>query len=71
MGWETSGWFVVCMEDEVKNKLVMAHDKTNGQWELRHLIRHDELKYMGRLVPYEEGGLLRAQAPLSKNYLLL
>ncbi len=34
MGGETSGWFVVCMEDEVKNKLVMAHDKTNRQWEL-------------------------------------
>jgi hypothetical protein len=50
---------------------VVAHYKTNGQWELWGLIRHDELKDMGYLVPHEKGSLLRAQAPLSKNYLLL
>jgi hypothetical protein len=71
MGQETSGWFVVHMEKWVKNRFVMAHDKTNGQWELRNLIRHDELKDMGRLVPHDEGGLLRTHTPLSKNYLLL
>jgi hypothetical protein len=35
MGGETSGWFVVCMEEWVKNRFVMTHDKTNGQGELR------------------------------------
>ncbi len=62
---------MVCMEDGMKNRFVVAHDKSNGQWELRGLIRHDELKDVGRLVSHEEGGLLKAQAPLSKNYLLL
>jgi hypothetical protein len=47
MGGKTSGWFVVCMEDGVKNRFVVAHDKANGQCELRGLIRHDELKDMG------------------------
>jgi hypothetical protein len=59
------------MEDRVKNRFVVAHDKTNGQWELRSLIKHDELKDMEHLVPHEKGCLLRAQASLSKNYLLL
>jgi len=34
MGGETSGWFVVYMKDGVKKRFVVAHDKTNGQWEL-------------------------------------
>jgi hypothetical protein len=43
MGGVTSGWFVVCVEDEVKNRFVMPHDKANGRWELRGLMKHDEL----------------------------
>jgi len=60
MGGETNGWFVVYMKDGVKKRFVVAHDKTNGQWELWSLIRHDELKDMGCLVSHEEGGLLKA-----------
>jgi len=26
----TSGWFVVCMGDEVEDKSVVSHDETNG-----------------------------------------
>jgi hypothetical protein len=46
-----SGWFVVCVGDEVDDKFVVVHDKSNGQWELRSLNMHDELKDMGCLVP--------------------
>ncbi len=31
----TSGLSMVCMVVEVENRFVMAHDKTNGPWELR------------------------------------
>jgi hypothetical protein len=31
MEGKTSGWFVICMEDWVKNRFVMTHDKANGQ----------------------------------------
>jgi len=34
MGKGTNGWFVVCMGNGVENKYVVAHGKTNGQWEL-------------------------------------
>jgi hypothetical protein len=27
---------------EVENRFVMAHDKTNGQWELQGSIKHNE-----------------------------
>ncbi len=50
----TSGCFIVCMGDEVKNRFVVCcvvHENTNGQWELRGLIRHDELGDIGCLVP--------------------
>ncbi len=47
----TIGWFVVCMGNGVQDKFVMAHGKENGQWELRGLIKHDELRDMGHLVP--------------------
>jgi hypothetical protein len=42
------------MGDEVKNRFVVCcvvHENTNGQWELRGLIRHDELGDIGCLVP--------------------
>jgi hypothetical protein len=39
------------MGDEVKNRSVIAHDKTNRQWELQGSIKHNELKYMRHLVP--------------------
>jgi hypothetical protein len=47
----TIGWFVVCMGNGVQDKFVMAHGKENGRWELRSLIKHDELRDMGHLVP--------------------
>jgi len=34
MGGVINGWFVVCMGDEVEDKFVVAHNKTNGQWGL-------------------------------------
>jgi hypothetical protein len=30
MGGITNGWFMVCVEDEVKDKFVVTNDKTNG-----------------------------------------
>jgi hypothetical protein len=30
IGGVTSGWFVVCVGDEVEERLVVAHDKANG-----------------------------------------
>jgi len=35
----------------VEDKSAVAHDEANGQWELRSLMRCDELGDMGRLVP--------------------
>jgi hypothetical protein len=66
----TSGWFVVCMGDEMENRLVVPHDEANGWWELQGSMRQDELGDIRRLVPML-GGLLRTHAPLSKNNLLL
>jgi hypothetical protein len=43
----TSGKCVVCMGDGVETRFVVAHDKTNGQWEWRSLMGHDELGDMG------------------------
>jgi len=40
--------------DEVEDGYVVAHDKTNGRWELRSLMRHDEWGDMGRLVPMKK-----------------
>jgi len=51
MGRVTSGWSMVCMGDEVENRSVVAHDQATRQWELRSLMKHDELGDMGRLVP--------------------
>jgi len=31
------------MGDEVEDRLVVAHDETNGRWELRGSMKHDEL----------------------------
>jgi hypothetical protein len=41
---------MICMGDEIENMSMMAHDKTNGQWELRGLIKHNELGDMKHLV---------------------
>ncbi len=30
IGGGISGWFVICMGDEVEDRFVVAHDKTNG-----------------------------------------
>ncbi len=58
IGGVTSGWFVVYVGDEVKDRLVVAHDTTNGQWELRSSMRCDELGDMGRFAAHEVEGLL-------------
>jgi hypothetical protein len=42
------------MGDEVETKSMVAHDKANGQWEGQGLMRHDELKDMGRLGPMKK-----------------
>jgi len=39
------------MGDEVDDRSMVAHDKANGQWEQRGLMRNDELGDMGCLVP--------------------
>jgi hypothetical protein len=51
MGGVTSGWFVICMGDEVEDRSMVVHDKTNGRWELQSLMTCDELEDMGRLMP--------------------
>jgi hypothetical protein len=43
MGRGTSGRCVVYMGDEVEIKSMVVHDKTNGQWEGRSLMGHNEL----------------------------
>ncbi len=35
----------------MEDRSVVAHDKTNGQWELQGSMRSDELGDMGCLVP--------------------
>jgi len=35
----------------VKDRLLVAHDKINGRWELQGSIRRDELGDVGCLVP--------------------
>jgi hypothetical protein len=47
MGGVTSGWFVVYVGDEVKDRSVVAHDKANGRWELQGSMRRDKLGDMG------------------------
>jgi hypothetical protein len=54
MGRGISGRCVVCMRDGVETRFVVAHDKTNGRWEGRGLMGHDELGDMGRLVPMKK-----------------
>jgi len=51
MGGVTSGWSMVYMGDDMENRFVVAHDQATGQWELRSLMKHDELGDIGRLVP--------------------
>jgi hypothetical protein len=48
---------MVCMGYEVETKFVVAHDKTNGQWEGWSLMGH------GMSGAHEEEGLIKAQAP--------
>ncbi len=40
--------------DEVENGSMVAHDKTNGRWELQSSMKHDEWGDMGRLVPMKK-----------------
>jgi hypothetical protein len=40
-----------CMGDEVEDRSMMAHDEANGWWELRGLMKRDELGDRGHLVP--------------------
>jgi len=42
---------MVCMGDEVEDRLMVAHDEMNGRWELQGSMKHDELRDMGRLMP--------------------
>ncbi len=38
----------------MEDKVMMTHDKANGQWELQGLTKHDELGDMGGLVPMKK-----------------
>jgi hypothetical protein len=40
--------------DEVEDGFVVVHVKTNGRWELRSLMKHDERVDMGCLVPMKK-----------------
>ncbi len=42
---------MVWMRDGMEIWFVVAHDKTNGQWEGWGLMGRDELRDMGWLVP--------------------
>jgi hypothetical protein len=61
---------MVCMRNGVKDRSMVANGKTNGWWELQNSIKHDELRN-GMFGAHEEGGPLRAHAPLFKDYLPL
>ncbi len=61
----TNGWFVVYMWDEVEDRLVVAHDKANGWWELWGSMKRDEF------CAHEVRGLLWTRVPFSKNCLSL
>jgi hypothetical protein len=50
MGRGTTGRCIVFMGSEVEIRSMVAHDKTNGQWERQGLMGYDELRDMGRLV---------------------
>ncbi len=39
----------------VGKKVFGVHEKENGQWELRGLMKHDEQDDMERLVPMRKG----------------
>jgi hypothetical protein len=52
MGGGISVSCVVCIGDGVDIRFVVAHDKANGWWKLRGLMKHDELRDMGRLEAY-------------------
>jgi hypothetical protein len=42
------------MGNGVENRFVVVHEKANGQWELQGLIRHDDLRVLGCLVPIKK-----------------
>jgi hypothetical protein len=67
MEGKTNGWFMVCMGDGVEDRSVMAHGKANGRWELRGSIKYDELGGHKMFGAYEEGGPLKAHAPLFED----
>ncbi len=35
--WEGSGWFAICIGDEMEDRSVVAHTKISGQRELQHV----------------------------------
>jgi hypothetical protein len=41
---------VVCIGDEMEDRLVVPYDEANGWWELKGSMRQDELGDMGYLV---------------------
>jgi len=66
MGGGISVSCVVCIGDGVDIRFVVAHDKANGWWKLRGLMKHDELRDMGRLEAY-----LKHIPHFLEDYLLL
>jgi hypothetical protein len=42
---------MVCMGNEVEDRLLVVHDEANGRWELQSSMKHDELGDRGHLVP--------------------
>ncbi len=38
----------------MENRFVVVHERANGQWELQGLIRYDDLRVMGCLVPIKK-----------------
>jgi hypothetical protein len=60
MGEGTSGKCMVCMGDGVETRYVVAHDKTNGQWEQRNLMGH------GTFNAHEERNLMHMPHLLKK-----
>jgi hypothetical protein len=62
---------MVCVGDEVEDRLVVAHDKVNGWWELWSSMRRDELGGHGTFGAHEVGGLLWTWASLFKDFLPL
>ncbi len=61
MGGGTNGRCMVWMKDGMEIMFVVAHDKTNGQWEGWGLMGH------GMVGAHEEKNLIRMQVPPIKK----